>query len=90
MPTPARQTHKVLFAEVVATSTAMTSTSSRSAKVAALADLLGRLAPDEIVITVSALTGVLRQGKIGVGWRSAFSSLRTCCSEIPASAWRAG
>ena len=73
MPTPERQTGEMLFAEVVATSTAMTSTSSRSAKVAALADLLGRLAPDEIVITVSALTGVLRQGKIGVGWRSAFS-----------------
>jgi DNA ligase-1 len=72
MTAPARQTHRVLFAELVATSTAMTSTSSRSAKVAALADLLGRLAPDEIIIAVSALTGVLRQGKIGVGWRSAF------------------
>jgi DNA ligase-1 len=63
----------VVFAELVATSTAVTSTSSRSAKVAALAELLGRLAPEEISIAVSILTGSPRQGKIGVGWRSAFS-----------------
>ena len=73
MPTAARQTHGVLFADLVATSTAMTSTSSRSAKVAALAGFLSRLAPDEIEIAVSTLTGVPRQGKIGVGWRGAFS-----------------
>ena len=72
MSTPARQTHEVLFAELVATSTAMTSTRSRSAKVAALADLLSRLAPDEIEVAVSLLTGSPRQGKIGVGWRGAF------------------
>jgi DNA ligase-1 len=63
----------VLFAELVATSTTMTSTSSRSAKVAALADLIRRLAPDEIAIAVSVLTGAPPQGKIGVGWRSAFA-----------------
>ena len=62
----------MLFAELVATSTAVTSTSSRSAKVSALADLLARLAPDEIAIAVSILTGAPRQGKIGVGWRGAF------------------
>ena len=73
MPAAARQTHDVLFADLVATSTAMTSTSSRSAKVAALADLLARLPPDEIAIAVSILTGAPRQGKIGVGWRGAFS-----------------
>jgi DNA ligase-1 len=63
----------VLFAELVATSAAVTSTSKRSAKVAALADFLSRLSPDEIEIAVSTLTGVPRQGKIGVGWRGAFS-----------------
>ncbi|MEY2424170.1 MAG: ligase 1 [Acidimicrobiaceae bacterium] len=63
----------MLFAELVATSTTMTSTSSRSAKVAALADLIRRLAPDEIAIAVSVLTGAPPQGKIGVGWRSAFA-----------------
>ena len=60
------------FADLVATSTTVTSTSSRSAKVAALADLLRHLAPDEIAIAVSILTGAPRQGKIGVGWRGAF------------------
>ncbi|MEY2449050.1 MAG: ligase 1 [Acidimicrobiaceae bacterium] len=63
----------MLFAELVATSAAMTSTSKRSAKVAALAEFLSRLAPEEIAIAVSTLTGSPRQGKIGVGWRSAFS-----------------
>ncbi|MEY2453210.1 MAG: ligase 1 [Acidimicrobiaceae bacterium] len=72
MSTLARQTQPVLFAELVATSAAMTSTSKRSAKVAALVDFLSRLAPEEIEIAVSALTGAPRQGKIGVGWRSAF------------------
>src|SRR5258705_4561892 len=52
---------------------AVTSTSSRSAKVAALRDLLVRLAPDEIEIAVSVLTGAPRQGRIGVGWRTAFA-----------------
>ena len=73
---PARQTHDVLFAELVATSGAVTSTSSRSAKVAALADLLARLPPDEIAIAVSILTGAPRQGKIGVGWRGALGGRR--------------
>jgi DNA ligase-1 len=64
----------MLFAELVATSTTMTSTSSRSAKIAALAQLLARLAPDEIEIAVSMLTGAPRQGKVGVGWRGAFGT----------------
>jgi DNA ligase 1 len=69
----ARQTRRVLFADLVATSTTVTSTSSRSAKVAALAELLRQLQPDEIAIAVSMLTGAPRQGKVGVGWRGAFS-----------------
>ena len=72
MSTAARQTHEMLFAELVGTSTAMSSTSSRSAKVGTLAELLARLAPDEIEIAVSMLIGTPRQGKIGVGWRGAF------------------
>jgi DNA ligase-1 len=62
----------MLFADLVTTSTTVTSTSSRSAKIAALADLLARLAPDEIAIAVCTLTGTPRQGKVGVGWRGAF------------------
>ncbi len=58
----------VLLCEVVATSVAVTATSSRSAKVAALAELLRRLDPDEVAVVVAALTGEVRQGRIGVGW----------------------
>ncbi len=60
----------VLFAELVATSAAVTSTSARSAKIAALADLLARLDDDEVQIAVAMLTGAPRQGRIGVGWRT--------------------
>lgn len=46
------------------------STSSRLKKVAHIADLLGRAAPDATLVTivVSWLSGELRQRQIGVGW----------------------
>jgi DNA ligase-1 len=56
------------FAEVVATSSAVGSTGSRTAKITALAELLRRLQPDEVVPTVGFLTGEVRQGRIGIGW----------------------
>jgi DNA ligase-1 len=56
------------LADLVATSAALTATSSRKAKVVALADLLRALDPDEIPAAVAFLTGVPRQGRIGVGW----------------------
>jgi DNA ligase-1 len=58
----------MLLAEVVATSGAVAATAARSAKVAALAELLGRLAPDEVLPAVGFLAGEPRQGRIGVGW----------------------
>jgi len=58
----------VRFAEVVASSAAVAATRSRTAKIAALADLLGRLDPDEIETAVGFLTGEPRQGRIGIGW----------------------
>ena len=68
---PRRQTRAVLFAELVATSAAVTSTSARSAKIAALADLLARLDDRRGRRPPSAmLTGAPRQGRIGVGWRT--------------------
>ena len=57
-----------LFSELVETSARVTATSARSAKVAALADLLRRLEPDEVAPTVALLSGEARQGRIGVGW----------------------
>jgi DNA ligase-1 len=58
----------MLLSDVVATSGAVAATRSRIAKVTALADLLGRLEPDEVAIAVGFLTGEPRQGRIGVGW----------------------
>jgi DNA ligase-1 len=58
----------VLLAEVVATSRQVASTPARSAKIAALARLLGTLAPEEMEPAVAFLAGEPRQGKVGVGW----------------------
>ncbi len=61
-----------LFAAVVATSEAVASTSKRTEKIAALAELLRTLAVDEIEPGVAMLTGAPRQGRIGVGWRTLY------------------
>jgi DNA ligase-1 len=60
-----------LLADLVATSAALTATSSRRAKIGALAELLRALEPGEVVVAVAWLTGVPRQGRIGVGWARA-------------------
>ena len=57
-----------LLADVVATSAIVAATSKRTEKKAALAELLGRLAPDEIEVVVGFLVGEVRQGRIGIGW----------------------
>ena len=56
-----------LLADVVAASRDVRDTSSRSRKVAVLAELLGRLDPDEVAIAVGFLSGAPRQGRVGVG-----------------------
>jgi DNA ligase-1 len=56
------------LADVVAASEAVAATSSRSAKVAILAELLGALAPEEVPICVGFLSGVPRQGRVGIGY----------------------
>ncbi len=58
----------MLLADLVATSQAVAATRARSAKVAGLATLLQRLAPEEIEPAVAFLAGHPRQGKIGIGW----------------------
>jgi DNA ligase-1 len=60
----------MLLADLVATSGAVGATRSRIAKVTAIAELLNRLDGDgdEIEIAVGFLTGVPRQGRIGIGW----------------------
>ncbi|MGH7105709.1 MAG: hypothetical protein ACREFT_04310, partial [Acetobacteraceae bacterium] len=57
-----------LLAELVATSSRVSGTPSRLAKVAEIAALLRKLSREEIVIGVSYLAGELPQGRIGVGY----------------------
>jgi DNA ligase-1 len=64
----------MLLAGVASTAREVGATSSRSAKVGLIAELLKRLEPAEIEPVVGFLVGWPRQGRIGVGW-SALSSL---------------
>jgi len=57
-----------LFADVVTASTQVAGTSARSRKVATLAELLKRLDPGEVPVCVGFLSGIPRQGRIGVGY----------------------
>jgi DNA ligase-1 len=57
----------MLFADLVSTSRRVSETRSRLEKTGALADLLRRLAPEEIDVAVAYLSGHLRQGRIGIG-----------------------
>jgi DNA ligase-1 len=65
-----------LLADVVAASQEVAGTSARSAKVATLAELLRRLEPAEVPVVTGLLSGVPRQGRIGVGYAGAYGSER--------------
>jgi ATP-dependent DNA ligase I len=58
----------MLLASIVTVSSAVAETSSRLAKVAALAAALREAGPDEVPIAVAYLSGDLPQRQIGVGW----------------------
>ncbi len=59
----------MLLAELVATSATVAATRSRKAKVAALAETLARVTPEELEVVVSYLGGALLQRRTGLGWR---------------------
>jgi DNA ligase-1 len=61
-----------LLADVVTASRDVTATSSRSRKVAILAELVGRLDPSEVAPAVGFLAGVPRQGRVGVGYSTIY------------------
>ena len=61
-----------LLADVVDASRHVTETSSRSAKVAILAELLRHLDPEEVPVATAFLSGVPRQGRIGVGYSGVY------------------
>jgi ATP-dependent DNA ligase I len=70
-----------LLADVVSASSNVTDTSSRSQKVAILAELLRRLDADEVAPAVGFLTGVPRQGRVGVGYSTVYGLERAPASE---------
>jgi DNA ligase-1 len=61
-----------LLADVVIASREVAGTSSRSGKVAILAELLGRLDSKEIPLAVGFLASVPRQGRVGVGYSTIY------------------
>ncbi|WP_100501313.1 ATP-dependent DNA ligase [Geodermatophilus chilensis] len=60
----------MLFADVVAASATVAATRSRTAKAAAIADLLGRADGDDVWAATAWLAGETLQGRLGVGWRT--------------------
>jgi len=60
----------MLLADLVEASHTVAATRSRKAKVAALATALASAAPDEVETAAAYLSGVLRQRRTGLGWRS--------------------
>ncbi len=60
----------MLLSEVVAASAAVGATRSRTAKAAALAGVLRRAGADEVGAATAWLSGELRQGRLGTGWRT--------------------
>ncbi|HEV2856661.1 MAG TPA: ATP-dependent DNA ligase [Thermoanaerobaculia bacterium] len=73
----------MLLADLVNTSRRVAETRSRSEKTGALADLLRRLAPDEIDIAVAFLSGHLRQGRIGLGGAAVRNAMPGTAAEAP-------
>jgi DNA ligase-1 len=59
----------VRLAELVAVSRSIGQTAARKQKVALLAELLARLAPEEAELGIAALAGEVPGGKLGVGPR---------------------
>src|SRR5215211_609857 len=70
-----------LLADVVTASRELTGTSSRSRKVAILAELLGRLDSSEVAPAVGFLAGAPRQGRVGVGYSTIYRMERTPAAE---------
>jgi DNA ligase 1 len=70
-----------LLANVVAASTEVANTSSRSRKVAILAEILRRLDENEVPLVVGFLAGVPRQGRVGIGYSTIYGIERVPARE---------
>lgn len=58
------------LSDVAETSRAISQASARGEKVRIVAEVLSRATPDEVEVAVSYLSGVVRQQKLGLGYRS--------------------
>jgi DNA ligase 1 len=74
-------TAMTLIADVVTASKSVSDTSSRSRKVAILAELLRRLDASEVAIAAGFLSGVPRQGRVGVGFSMVYGVERASARE---------
>ena len=73
----------MLLADLVATSDAVARVSGRLEKIERLAALFSRLAPGEVEIAVGFLTGLPRQGKLGIGGATIVSARDVAPSDAP-------
>ena len=71
----------MLLHDLVRTSAAVAEASARLAKIGLLADLLRRLAPDEIEAAIGLLSGEPRQGRIGIGYATLWGARDTAAAE---------
>ena len=69
--------------DLVTTSAAVGEASGRLAKIGLLADLLRRLAPEEIEIAIGFLSGEPRQGRIGIGGATIWSGEGRPAADTP-------
>jgi hypothetical protein len=70
-----------LLTDLVSASQEVAATRSRSRKVAILAELLRKLDPNEVPIAVGFLSGVPRQGRVGVGYSTIYGIEREPAGE---------
>lgn len=70
------------LSELVSLTAEVAATSSRLAKIDALATLLRRAAPEELAALVGLLLASPRQGRLGVGWRG-MAALQVAHAEHP-------
>ena len=69
--------------DLVTTSAAVAQASSRLAKIGLLADLLRRVAPEEIEIAIGFLSGEPRQGRIGIGGATIWNARDVASADAP-------
>ncbi len=62
----------MLLADVVSTAAYVAATSARNGKIELLADLLRRTPPEDVAPTIGFLSGWPRQGRVGIGWATAW------------------